>query len=160
MPTPAQLRVISVALWICVAAAPGLAREPGLPAGEDFGAGLTLDSSLALSQVAAQPNRYADQLMLMHGTVSAVCQKKGCWTVLRDGAAHVRVRFKDYGFFLPPDSSGKRAFVEGVLTLKTLSEKEARHYESEAPGGDPARIRGPQVELSFMASGVRLVVAE
>ena len=76
-----------------------------------------------------------------------MCPKKGCWTVLRQGDASVRVRFKDYGFFLPKDSSGKQPYVEGVVNVETLSEKTARHCGGVARGrsrrdpGPPARDR-------------------
>ena len=44
----------------------------------------------------------------------------------RDGSAHVRVRFQDYGFFLPTDATGAEAFIEGIVKVETLSEKTAR----------------------------------
>ncbi|MBW2290869.1 MAG: DUF4920 domain-containing protein [Deltaproteobacteria bacterium] len=31
--------------------------------------------------------------MLIKGRVTDVCQKKGCWTVIEDGDAQVRIRF-------------------------------------------------------------------
>jgi hypothetical protein len=41
-----------------------------------------------------------------------------------------------------------------------LSEKTARHYEEESPGGDPSKVKGPRRELGMTASGVRLVGVE
>ena len=49
------------------------------------------------------------------------------------------------------------ALVEGVVTVRTISEGEARHYEEESRDGDPGAIRGPQREVAFTASGVRLL---
>jgi len=128
-----------------------------VPAGEDYGAGLSLDRVTPLGDVLASPDRYANETVLVEGRVVDVCQKKGCWTVLREGEVQVRVRFEDYGFFLPRDSMGDRAFVEGVVRVEVLSEKEARHYAAESRQGDPARVVGPQREVGFVASGVRLV---
>jgi hypothetical protein len=79
--------------------------------------------------------------------------------VLRDGGEHVRVRFHDYSFFLPTDAAGAEAFVEGVVKVEELSEKAARHYASESVDGDPDSISGPQREIGFTATGVRLVLA-
>ena len=59
--------------------------------------------------------------------------------------------------FLPTDVSGSEAFVEGRLKVVELSEAEARHYASESVDGDPAPVDGPQRELGFTATGVRLV---
>ncbi len=112
---------------------------------------------MPLAQALAHPERHAEEPVLVRGRLAEVCQRKGCWTLLQDGEASVRVRFVDYGFFLPTDAAGAQAWVQGVVTVRTLSEADARHLESERPGGDPSRIRGPQREVGFLASGVRLV---
>ncbi|MBW2415659.1 MAG: DUF4920 domain-containing protein [Deltaproteobacteria bacterium] len=125
--------------------------------GEDFGGALTLDEPTPLADVLSNPERYTEKPVLIHGKLTDVCQRKGCWTVIQDGGAQVRVRFKDYGFFLPKDSSGREAFVEGVAVVETLSEADARHYESESRHGNPDSIKGPQRRMGFTASGVRLV---
>ncbi|UCE85655.1 MAG: DUF4920 domain-containing protein [Deltaproteobacteria bacterium] len=135
-------------------------RASVIPAGEDFGAGLTLRQPTALSEVVRAPERYAQRPILLHGRLTDVCQRKGCWTILQDGSAHVRVRFRDYGFFVPTDAIGAEAFVEGVVKVETLSEKAARHYESESRTGDPESVDGPRREVGFVATGVRLVGRE
>jgi len=152
---------VSVVL-LALAAATVPASEPAgaLPAGRDFGAGLRLSEPTPLAEVVAAPERFAGQPLLLRGHLTDVCQRKGCWTVLRDGSAHVRVRFHDYGFFLPKDSVGDEAFVEGVVKVETLSEDEARHYAAESRDGDPSRVRGPQREVGFTATAVRLVGRE
>ena len=67
------------------------------------------------------------------------------------------VRFHDYGFFLPKDAMGVRAQLEGIAEIRTLSENEARHYAAESRDGDPDSIEGPQREIGFVATGVRLL---
>ncbi|MDJ0868534.1 MAG: DUF4920 domain-containing protein, partial [Myxococcota bacterium] len=127
------------------------------PPGRDFGAGLRLSQATPLAAIVREPARFADRPVLVRGHITDVCQKKGCWLMLRDGSEHVRIRFQDYGFFLPKDSVGMDAWAEGRVSVETLSEREARHYESESRDGDPSRIQGPQRRLTFTASGVRLV---
>jgi hypothetical protein len=128
-----------------------------LPEGQSFGAPMTLSRPTPLSEVLGEPARFSGRPLLVRGRISDVCQKKGCWTILRDGDATVRVRFHDYGFFLPKDSIGAEAWAEGTVSLVTLSEKEARHYEAESRDGDPSEIQGPQQQVGFMATGIRLV---
>jgi hypothetical protein len=134
----------------------GSAEEP-LPQGRDFGAGLTLARTTPLADVVAAPERYAEGAVLLRGRLTDVCTKKGCWTVLADGDTNVRVRFQDYGFFLPPEALGAQALVEGVAETRTLSEREARHIAAESREGDPASVSGPQREIGFVATGVRLL---
>jgi len=142
-----------------VAVSGSVDAEPsqGVPAGRDFGAGLTLEQPTGLAQVVQQPERFAEQPVLLRGRIVDVCQHKGCWTLLRDGEATVRVRFKDYGFFLPTDCVGEEALVEGFVTIESVSEETARHQASESRFDDPSRVEGPQRELTLTASGVRLL---
>lgn len=133
--------------------------SPALPSGRDFGAGLTLKQATRLADVVQSPERFSAAPVLVRGRLSDVCQRRGCWTVVRQGDVQVRVRFKDYGFFLPTDSTGSEAYIEGVVKVVTLSEKDARHYESESRNGAPESVTGPVREVEFTASGVRLLPA-
>jgi hypothetical protein len=134
--------------------------EKALPAGDDYGAGLTLEETTPLREVVSRPELHVDRTLLVKGRIRDVCQKKGCWMVLTDGESQMRVRFADYGFFVPKDSTGRDAYVEGRAAVEEISEKEARHYEAEASDGDPSRVHGPQRVVSFTATGVRLVSVE
>ena len=145
--------VLGFGCWAMIASA----SPPSADAqGDLFGTELTLSEPTALADIVASPERFDGKPVLLIGHVADVCQRKGCWTVLQDGDATIRVRFEDYGFFLPKDASGRRALIQGLVSIKTLSEAEARHYAEESKTGDPAKIHGPQHELGFMASGVRL----
>ena len=128
-----------------------------LPRGEDFGAAFTLSEVSDFLDVVERTEAYAGRDVLVRARISDVCQKKGCWMVLREGSTSVRVRFEDYGFFVPRDCSGKTAYVQGQVKREALSEKVAKHYAEEGTSGDPTKIRGPQQEVSFTASAVRLL---
>ncbi|MBC7922867.1 MAG: DUF4920 domain-containing protein [Ferruginibacter sp.] len=91
------------------------------------------------------------------GEVESVCQVKGCWTKVKlpDGKT-MRVTFKDYGFFVPKDISGKKVVMEGVASVKTVPVEELRHYAQDA-GASPAevaKITEPERSLAFEATGV------
>ena len=144
-------------VFVLAAAPAGSEGPPAIPSGDDFGAGLTLQQVTPLSVVAARPDEWTARPVLLHGRLSEVCQRKGCWTMLQDGDQTVRVRFKDYGFFIPTEASGREAYVEGTVKVSVLSEAEARHYAEESPSGDPDAIHGPQREIGFTATGVRLL---
>jgi hypothetical protein len=151
--------ILSAVLLSLATAAGAMGSEGGLdiPAGEDFGAGITLSETSDLGEVLSDPAKYADTPVLLRGRISDVCQKKGCWLVLADGDHRVRIRFADYGFFVPKDCHGKQAYAEGQVETETLSEREARHYAAESIGGDSSAIRGPQEVVSFTATGIRIV---
>ncbi len=121
-----------------------------------FGAPLGDAPRVALADLVKDPAAWSGKTVKTEGTVSAVCQEKGCWMLLKSGEKSVRVRFKDYGFFVPMDAAGATAVMEGVFSLKTIPEATAKHYAKESPGGNPDAVKGDQQELSFLASGVEL----
>jgi hypothetical protein len=135
------------------------AGAAALPAGEEFGSALTLGDVTGLQDVVRRPQAYADRPVLVRARVYDVCQRKGCWMVLREGDSEVRVSFKDYGFFVPRDCTGQLAYVEGRVTSEMLGEEDARHYAGESLRDDPAQIEGPQRVVALEATGVRLIAS-
>jgi hypothetical protein len=155
------MRTIRSVIFILLALVGSFTAAAGapsaIPAGSDFGAGLTLSEPTPLADVVREPEKFEARPVLVRGRISDVCQRKGCWVVLRDGGEQVRVRFHDYGFFLPTDIAGSEAFVEGLVKVEELSQKDARHYASESVDGNPDSITGPQREVGFTATGVRVI---
>lgn len=90
--------------------------------------------------------------LAVHARAAEVCQSKGCWMVLTEGARSIRVTFQDYAFFVPKDIAGKTVVVEGVLSRRLLSADEAKHYADESGAG--AMSPGPREEWSLVATSV------
>ena len=106
-----------------------------------------------------KPKPYDGKVVKVVATVDSVCKKKGCWLVLADKKKpgwSVRVRMKDYGFFVPLDCDGKQAIVEGSFGLKVVKEATAKHYAEDA-GKDSSKIKGDKLELSMMAVAIDIV---
>jgi hypothetical protein len=121
------------------------------------GAALTADSiPVALSEALASPGKYEGKTLRLEGTIEQVCPMRGCWLMLKDGDAQARVTFKDYGFFVPTNSRGKRIRLDAEVVRQTLSEELAVHLESETEGGNPESIHGPQEVISVIATGVEI----
>ena len=108
-------------LLSCAALAPlllGLACGPADPVpGEDFGSGITLLHVTPFAEILSDPEAFADQLILTQARVYDVCQRKGCWMVLREGDEQIRAGFGEappnvYGF-------GHRAFLANVIESLT-----------------------------------------
>lgn len=89
-----------------------------------------------------------------------VCQKKGCWMKVKtaDGE-EMRVRFKDYGFFVPKDLTGKQIVFEGVAFRDTTSVEDLKHYAEDGGKSEEeiAAITEPEINTSFIADGVVIV---
>jgi uncharacterized protein DUF4920 len=145
MPMKRTAPVLLLVLPLCLLAASG-----------KFGAPLGDSPKVTLADLVKDPAAWSGKTVRTEGVVSAVCQGKGCWMTLKSGDQSVRVTFKDYGFFVPIDSAGATAVMEGVFDVKTIPEATAKHYAGETAGGKPEAIKGDQKELSLVASGVEL----
>ncbi|GAB5557657.1 MAG: hypothetical protein SchgKO_18700 [Schleiferiaceae bacterium] len=132
--------------------------EETQPAYEIFGdSTITADGALTTEQFLAQLEG-ADSLMVkVEGPVVDVCQKKGCWMEMKlaDGQ-NMTVRFKDYEFFVPMNSPGKTAVIEGVAKVETQDVNWLKHKASDAGKSQEEidAITEPVTEVTFMANGV------
>jgi hypothetical protein len=91
------------------------------------------------------------------GEIKEVCQAKGCWMTLDMGDGELlRVKFKDYAFFVPKDAAGKTAIVQGTAQKETISVDELRHLAEDAgkTENEINSITNPKEELTFVAEGV------
>ena len=95
----------------------------------------------------------------VEGKVLECCQTKGCWMKVDVGdGSSMQVKFKDYGFFVPKNSSGKTAVMQGIVKVETTSVAERKHYAEDAGKSKEEidKISKPKKQLVFVASGVLL----
>ena len=128
--------------------------------GQTYGAAITPAGALPMSALpTALGTRDSAQVKLV-GKASAVCQAKGCWMTLptADGK-EMRVRFRDYAFFVPKDLSGHEVVVSGWAYRSTVPKSELQHYAKDAGKTDQevASITQDEQQLTFLADGVRVV---
>ena len=131
---------------------------------QSFGELITADGAIPYSQMLAQMEGADSMKVKVKGTVQAVCQAKGCWININDSQAATEtfVKFKDYGFFMPKDCSGREVIMEGYVYREVTSVDELRHYaEDEGKSKEEIEaITEPVEEMKFMASGVLLLPQE
>lgn len=145
---------------LALAAAPEAKATEAKPADATLVRGEKLtgsSQSVEIAKLLNTPTDFEGKTVTVEAKVRKACEKKGCWMELSGGdkAMGVRVTFKDYGFFVPLDSAGKTAKVEGVVKVAELSEAKAKHYEAEGasvPKGKDGKYR----EVQLVASGVEL----
>jgi len=125
-----------------------------------FGAPITPGPELALSEVLSNPDSFRDRAVIVAGEVRAACTRRGCWMELAQSTdpklPGCRVTFKDYGFFVPTDSAGAHAKVQGTLGVNTLPPERVAHLESEGGQFPHKNADGSVDELRLVATGVEL----
>lgn len=110
---------------------------------------------ISLAALVADSGRLAGQDVLVETEIAQVCQKKGCFFIARDGDAVARVRFKDYGFFIPTDAGGKTVLLAGQLQKVELTPEQAAHF-AEDVGEQPPAGDQPIFEYQITATSVRI----
>lgn len=121
---------------------------------EVFGAEvLEWNKPIALNELISNADAFINKEITLETEVAEVCEKKGCFFVASDGSNSARITFKDYGFFIPTDSKGKKVKLIGTFEVKTISEDQAKHYAEDA-GEDPDAIIGTKDEYSIVATSV------
>lgn len=91
-------------------------------------------------------------------TINETCAMKGCWMTLDAGLDdEMRVRFKDYGFFVPTEGqSGKRTVLHGKAFKSVTTVDDLKHYAQDAGKSEEEieAITEPEVAINFLADGV------
>lgn len=142
--------------------------EPG--ESRHFGAPFTIeDEPVDLAEVLAKAGEdqdfKSDEPVKISANVHQVCQSKGCWFTLSTDAVEipVRVRMKDYGFFVARNTTGAPAIVEGTLARTTISEEMAQHYADDLAknsGKEPEQVEGDQDSFEFTATAIAITLPE
>jgi len=126
---------------------------------EYFGEKISEDGALPTDSLKAMIGTDTLLNCKLSGKIDAVCQKKGCWMELKNAdGSKLRVTFKDYGFFMPKDASGRIAIVDGIAKVEVTSIGDLKEYAKD-DGQSQAEIdaiKEPLRELVFEAKGVIL----
>jgi|GEM_PF-814914 len=126
-------------------------------AGQTFGQPITAEGAVPMSGLnVALSGKDSVQIKLI-GEAKAVCQAKGCWMTLPTASGEpMRVRFKDYAFFVPKDMTGHQVIVSGWAFREVTSVEHQQHYLRDAHKSEQeiAAITKPKEEINFMADGV------
>lgn len=146
---------VGVAAW---------ADDKAAPKFTAYGEAMVEDArtALPLKDVLAKADDLKDQTVRVSGVVQDVCRTKGCWIKMTDETGNslfVKFTCPVEGHLIPVDSVGKHAVVEGKLTVKMISEDEAKHYaeESGKPEEELAKIKGPQKQVSLAGPSARIM---
>jgi hypothetical protein len=142
-----------------------LAAVPVLQAGETvYGKGVKLDETLKISRLLAEPDLYVGKTVRVEGTVTEVCEMKGCWMELQESPeARIRVKVEDGVIAFPISARGKVGIAEGVVeSIEMTRERYLAHLEhlAEEQGKtfDPATVgEGPYRLLQIQGTGAKVL---
>ncbi|MFZ1613096.1 MAG: DUF4920 domain-containing protein [Holophaga sp.] len=131
-------------LFVCAALslAAGEAKHYGQP--------MTLKTETKISEILASPEKFKGKRVRIRGTVTNVCEERGCYLNIKGDKKFQELMFKvDDGVIVFPASAlGREAVAEGTVDILVFSEKEQKEMcpvEAKALNRkfDPAKIKGP-----------------
>lgn len=134
--------------------------EAATPAAQLFGQPLRSLTPTPLADILARPADFDGRTVAVEGHVARACTRKGCWmeiaTDARESAPSCRVTFEDYAFFVPKDSPGAQARLEGKVTTSRIKPSHVEHLESEGARFSNKNADGSALEVQIVATGVEL----
>lgn len=129
----------------------------GLSSYEYYGEKISPDNAINPSEFLKEIKSKDSIEVKLEAKISSVCKKKGCWMDLDlENGTTMKVRFKDYEFFVPKDADGRMAVVEGKAKLETIDVATLKHYAEDAGKSEDeiAAITKGEMAYSFEAFGV------
>ena len=149
-PTPAATQPVGVAS----AAAPVGGKT------SVHGSAISPGNEVSLAQVLAKPREFEGKTVTVSGDVRRVCKKMGCWMELAtdktEAAPGCRVFFGAHQFFVPKDSDGSHARVQGQVQVKQVEADFVQHLEAEGASFKTKNADGTADEVRLVATGVEL----
>ena len=121
-----------------------------------YGKKTTAAGALPASSITAKMKGFASLGVKIKGTVTSVCQRRGCWLQVDIGEGKtMRVRF-NHAFFVPKNISGKTVVLDGYAYTSTTSVAQLRHYAEDAgkSAAEIKKITEPEVNLNYEARSV------
>ncbi len=124
----------------------------------NYGEEITEDGVTNTADLLAQLETTDSVNLKVESEILATCAMKGCWmNVALNSEEHMRVTFKDYGFFVPTEGvEGKKVIVEGYAKKVTTDVETLQHFAKDAGKTQEEidAITEPKDEVTFIASGV------
>lgn len=131
--------------------------------GATFGAGVSINETVAIDKLLADPVAFKGKTVRVEGMITDVCPKRGCWMELAGEQPGQKLKFKvtDGEMVFPMDAKGKWAVAQGEVSVRELSLEESREYaeyqakEYNKPY-DPASITKPTQLVMLAGTGATI----
>jgi hypothetical protein len=149
----------SFLLFLALSAGLSLHAQPAATAEyASYGDAITADGALSVAQFQDALSDKDSLSTKLRTEIQQSCAKKGCWmdVKLADGSS-MKVRFRDYAFFVPTKGlEGKEVVMEGRAKKEVTSVAMLRHYAEDAGKSkeEIAAITEPETSWTFEADGV------
>ncbi|AOT06427.1 DUF4920 domain-containing protein [Pseudoalteromonas luteoviolacea] len=109
-----------------------------------YNGGADMSKLLPISTLLNNAQKYTTEPVTIKGTVTRVCQKRGCWMQLASDKKFqtLRVKVRDGDMVFPMTAQGKTAFATGTLKIHplTLEQTNQRRKAQKLEPVDTAQV--------------------
>ena len=122
-----------------------------------YGERITPDNAMKPAQFLKSMDGKDSMDVKLEAKIITCCKKKGCWMDIDlENGTTMKVRFKDYEFFVPKDADGSTTIIQGRAKKEVVDVATLRHYAQDAGKTEDEinAIKEPQETFTFMAVGV------
>ena len=88
---------------------------------------IELKTAISIDQLLANPETYLEKKVMLEGTISAVCPKRGCWMDIKSTETDSALRLKvtDGEIVFPLSGQGKTIKAEGIFQKLEFTHEQA-----------------------------------
>ncbi|MDQ7007906.1 MAG: DUF4920 domain-containing protein [Acidobacteriota bacterium] len=146
---------------VLVALTPAFAGDaPAGITGKVYGQGVSSAETVPISQLLANPEKWLGKTVRVEGTITGVCEKRGCWITIGSDKEFqdLRIKVDDGVIVFPVEAKGRYAVAEGVFTKIEMSLEQTirykkHHAEEHGEEFDPASVTEPLVFYQIKGTG-------
>ncbi len=138
-----------------------LALNKENPVGK-YGATLADEAILSISDVLANAPNNVGESVLVKGTVTDVCPKRGCWIEVSDASGdQIRVKVNDGEIVFPISAKDHPVTVQGTVDKVELDHKQAINWmahlaEEKGEAFDSSSVTGPMTIWRLKGQGAEI----
>lgn len=125
-----------------------------------YGDALSDGAIVKISELLAKPDDFVGKTVKVEGTITDVCEMRGCWMMIASDQEFQAIRFKveDGVIVIPMEAKGKKAVAEGTFRKIEMTREQAiaqakHHAEEKGLEFDPASVKGPSVVYQIDGTG-------
>lgn len=129
---------------------------------KSFGAAVTVQESVSIARLLADPKAYEGKTVRVEGSVHDVCPKAGCWMDLTSAEGTIKIKVDDGVIVFPVTAKGHAAVAQGKVEVKELSREDYSRWvehlaEEKGQPFDPKSVgEGPYRLVQIKATGAEI----
>jgi len=133
--------------------------------GLKLGAKLTLKKTTKISEILKNPNKFINKKVLVKGTVTSLCSRRGCWMEIvgTEVGERIRIKVRDGVIVFPMSAKGKDAYVEGTvfsINVRNRNHKKPACGQEHKEGSGCEQKVAANIKTIYQIQGIGAIILD